>query len=165
MIGAGWRMKRIRKQEQAGSGGGPLGAEHGRLATAIGMSTEKDTACPDGAHRHDSVLQPGAIKRGISRAGWAVRTRLPEGQVTAQNPEAGHRIGFGERGEERGPAVGTGTVCQDDSISTGMGRTMKQAAHWRVAGSFGEILWGGLAHGFHGSGAGRDGPQKCAGEL
>src|SRR5579863_3809294 len=81
------RMEWIREQQQARNQLGLLGAEHGGLASAIGVSAQKNSASKL-ADRVHTVAESFAIAGSISGAGWAESAALTEGQVAAQHEKS-----------------------------------------------------------------------------
>ena len=105
LLGLARGMERVGEQEQRGDQARLFGAEHAGLASAVGVTAEKNFARHQLFHRGNRVLQPGAIAGGVAGAGGTEGSHLPIREITTQNGEPGGAEGLGERDQQRGLGV------------------------------------------------------------
>ena len=103
--------------------------EHRGLPPSVGMAAEEDAARSLPAHgrnrRSESLLV--ALRAAALRR--PVRARLAEGKVAAQDSPSRRAESVRQGDEERGVAVRSGAVGQDEAIPGGSGREMQEAAN------------------------------------
>jgi hypothetical protein len=98
------------------------------------MATEDDAGEAELAESIHGGAESGLILGGAV-VGRSVRTKLAEGQVAAEDGEAGLAESFGEGDEERALAVGSGAVGEDKAgprVGAGGLGAMEETADGRI---------------------------------
>lgn len=155
LVGFFWRMQRIGKKEQAVGHAGIFGEEHGGLASAVGMATEKyadggiarGRMCGRGGmfrgtglDRAAGLEEGGGAAKTLAVAPGAAWTRRPGGtseakrQVEAQDGEAAFGESVGKPDEQLGLAIGACAVSERDGIAVGCGGQVQKAVDGGVGG-------------------------------
>ena len=137
-------MERIGEQQEAVDEAWFGSGEHGGLTSPVGMAAEEDVACRLAAHRGEGGLDSLLIAFCASARWRAVRARLAEGQIAAEDCDARVAECGREGNEERGVAIGSGAVGEDKSVAGRIGGEMQEAANgrgvWRIGGEFSDFI-------------------------
>src|SRR5207302_5961090 len=122
-------MERVREQHEPRRELWVIRREEARLPPAVRVAAEEGAPgdeLPDGEKGAPQAL---AVARGHARQRGPARPRLAEGQVAAQDREAGAGERARERDQERRPAVSAGPVGEDDAVTRRPRRTVQDTAH------------------------------------
>jgi hypothetical protein len=111
-----WRVQRVGKQQKAFDETRFGGGEHRRLSSAIGMTAERDAAGHLASDRLDGGAKSLLVSFRASARWWAVKSRLAEGEIAAEDGEAGCAEGFRESDQQRSIAVRSCTVGEDEAV-------------------------------------------------
>ena len=122
------RVQRIGEQQQARNQIWFGGAEHRGLASTVGVAAEKDPARDTLTQSSNRVAQARTIAlrvAGKRRTGSPV---LAEGQIATQDGVAMSSKRFAERHQQRGAAIRTRAVSQDQRFAVGIRGRVQEAA-------------------------------------
>src|SRR4051812_20539727 len=110
------RVKRIGEHEQAIRQACVFCREHGRLASAVRLTTHKNATRSKFSDRADCTAQSFAVLTSAASR-WPMRTRLPEWQIAPKYAQAGFSEGLGRRHQEGGLTVATCSMGKNDSVA------------------------------------------------
>jgi len=116
LVRAFGRVQRIGQQEQCVDESRFGRRQDRSLPSAVGVSSKEYRTTNLSAHRFDGAVQALLITLG-GTAGWPVRLPLTKRQIAAENGHADFREGGCECDEQRGPAVGSGAMSEDETVT------------------------------------------------
>jgi len=123
-------VQRVGEQEQAVSQFGGFGAEHGGLASAVGVAAEVDSPGSELSQPCYGIAEALAVASGVAGAGRAEAAKLAERQVAAQDGEAGGGEGVRERAQQWRLAVGARAVGQYEAVGQPDGTVEEASNRW-----------------------------------
>ena len=132
LLWLGRRMQRIRQQQQAVHQSRCFRAQHGRLAPAVGMSTQENAARDHPTHRGHSVLQAFAVARCIPGPWRPKAPHLPKRQIAPQDDKARAGEGLCHGREQSRLRVCPGPVRQYQAITVRRDRPAQKSPDRRV---------------------------------
>lgn len=147
LLGAARRMQRVGEQQEGGGEVWLFGAEHARLAPAIGVASEEDATGRELFYSSDCSGETGTVAGGVSGAGRAEGPHLTKGQVTAQHGEAGGGKSFGQRTKERGLCICAGAMGEDQAVAVGIFREVQESADGGIGGWVEKFAYGYFGQG------------------
>ncbi len=126
------RVQRVGEKQKAINEAGLCGHNHRRLPASIRMTPKKDVPKAVRPHRPNGRSQPILISlRTASRRG-TLRPGLAKRKVAAQHRQPGGTKCFRQRPQQQGLTVRPGAVSQDQTVFSGNGRPVQEAANGRV---------------------------------
>ena len=121
-------MQRVREQEKSCCNFWILGGQHGALAAAIGMASEKDPSRRFLAQDFHGAAQTFTIARGHGGKRRPVRARLAKREIATQDHAACIGKSVGQSDQQFALAIGARAVSKDKPIAIGLRGFMKKAA-------------------------------------
>lgn len=139
LLGLTRRMQRVRKQQQASGEFRLFGTEHARLASTIGMAAEEDAARDLFSKGGNSVLQAGAIARGVARTGRSPGADLSKREIAAEDGESRGRECLCHDDQQRCSSVAACSVGKNDAIAIRLAGNMQKPTDLGVNAVVGEV--------------------------
>lgn len=144
LFGTARRMERVGEQEHARRQIGFFGAEHARLAAAVGVTAKEDlsTLIPVFAksrrfvhhllHRGYCVSEAGAVAGGVAGAGRPKGSCLTKREIASEDREASSGKRVGQDAKQPGLRISSRAMGQDQCIAIGGFGSMQKTAHFRI---------------------------------
>lgn len=139
-------MQRVREQQQSRGERGGFRAEHGGLASAVGVAAEINSAGNELSQGCRRTVEALAVVGGIAGAGRAEGAILAEGQIAPEHSQTRGREGGGEGEQERRLAIGSRAVGEDHARACGSFRPVEKSPHRRIHTRISETLDLRLVH-------------------
>lgn len=134
LLGTARGMQRVGEKQEGRGQVRLLGAEHARLASAIGVASEVDATGREFFYSSDCMGKAGTVTGGVSGPGRAEGAHLAKGQVAAQHGEAGGGESFGQGTKEWGLCICAGAMGEDQAVAVRVFREVQESADGGIGG-------------------------------
>jgi hypothetical protein len=121
-------MQRVREQEKSCCNLRVLSGQHAALAASIGMAAKKNPSRSFATQNFHGPAQAFTVARGHGGKRRAMRARLAERKIAAQDHAAGIGKSLGQGDQQFALAICARAMGKDKPIAIGLRRLMKKAA-------------------------------------
>jgi hypothetical protein len=122
-------VERVREQQELIDETGLRRGQHGCLPTSVRMATQKQAARSLSSHGSNCRSESLLVTFRAATLWRPVRSQLAEGKIATEDGQPGGAERTRQRDEERGIAVRSRAVRQDEAIPIRIGRAMQKPSN------------------------------------